>query len=599
MDRQYIRNFSIIAHIDHGKSSLADRMLLRSGAITQREFRDQILDDMDLERERGITIKASAVTIDYEYQGRSYMFNLIDTPGHVDFHYEVSRALTACDGAILVVDASQGVEAQTVANAHLATRNKLAIVPVVNKIDLPSARPEDVAMEIERLLGTAAEDCIFVSAKTGQGVEEMMGAVVERLPAPAGDPESPTTALIFDSAYDDYRGVIVYVRVFDGCLRVGDKVRMMGAGGVYQVTELGKFRPHAAAVESLSAGEVGYVVANIRTVSGVHVGDTITQAARPAEAALVGYRPPQQMVFCDFYPGPTTQFPQLRDALEKLQLNDASLTFQPINSEAMGFGFRCGFLGMLHMEIVQERLEREHRVEVVQTAPTVPYQVLKTDGGVIEVDSAGELPPPNYIEEIREPIVRVDLIIPTEGIGAVMKLAEERRGLYQKTDYLSADRVILTYEFPLAEIIYDFYDKLKSATRGYGTMDYEVTGFRADDLVKLDILVNNQLVDALSIIVYRSKAESRGRRLIQRLRKEIARHLFEIPLQAAIGSRVIARETIKAVGKNVTAKCYGGDITRKRKLLEKQKAGKKRMKMVGNVEIPQKAFLAVLEVGEE
>jgi GTP-binding protein LepA len=599
MDRQYIRNFSIIAHIDHGKSSLADRMLLRAGAIAQREFRDQVLDDMDLERERGITIKASAVTIDYEHRGRNYMLNLIDTPGHVDFHYEVSRALTACEGALLVVDAAQGVEAQTVANAHMAVRNKLAIVPVVNKIDLPAARPEDVAMEIERLLGSPAEDCIFVSAKTGQGVEEMMTAVVDRLPPPGGDEEAPAAALIFDSAYDDYRGVIVYVRVFEGRLGVGDRIRMMGTGGVYQVSELGKFRPRATPVESLSAGEVGYAVANIRLVSAVHVGDTITQAANPAAQPLPGYRPPQQMVFCDFYPGPSTQFPHLRDALEKLQLNDASLVFQPINSEALGFGLRCGFLGLLHMEIVQERLEREHGVEVVQTAPTVPYQVLRRDGKVVEVDSAGELPAPNCIEEIREPIVRVDLIIPAGAIGAVMKLAEERRGLYKQTDYLSADRVILTYEFPLAEIIYDFYDKLKSATHGYGTMDYEITGFRAGDLVRLDILVNNQLVDALSVIVHRGKAEARGRRLIQRLRKEISRHLFEIPLQAAVGSRVIARETIKPVGKNVTAKCYGGDVTRKRKLLERQKAGKKRMKMVGNVEIPQKAFLAVLEVGQD
>ena len=597
MDVQHIRNFSIIAHIDHGKSSLADRMLLRTGAIAQREFRDQVLDDMDLERERGITIKASAVTIDYEHRGRNYMLNLIDTPGHVDFHYEVSRALTACDGAILVVDASQGVEAQTLANAHMAMRNKLPIVPVVNKIDLSAARPEDVAMEIERLLGSPAEDCIFVSAKTGAGVDEMMAAVVERLPPPSGDEEAPTAALIFDSAYDDYRGVIVYVRVFEGRLGVGDKVRMMGTGGVYQVSELGKFRPRATPVPSLSAGEVGYVVANIRSVSAVHVGDTVTQAAKPAPQPLPGYRPPQQMVFCDFYPGPSTQFPHLRDALEKLQLNDASLVFQPINSEALGFGFRCGFLGMLHMEIVQERLEREHGVEVVQTAPTVPYQVLRKDGKVIEADSAGELPPPNHVEEIREPIARADLIVPAEAIGAVMKLAEERRGLYKQTGYLSDRRVILSYEFPLAEIIYDFYDKLKSATRGYGTMDYDVAGFRSEDLVKLDIMVNNQLVDALSLIVHRGKAEARGRRVIQRLRKEIPRHLFEIPLQAAIGSRVIARETIKAVGKNVTAKCYGGDVTRKRKLLEKQKAGKKRMKMVGNVEIPQKAFLAVLEIG--
>jgi GTP-binding protein LepA len=599
MDQKFIRNFSIIAHIDHGKSSLADRMLLRTGAITPREFRDQVLDDMDLERERGITIKASAVTLDFEFRGQTYMLNMIDTPGHVDFHYEVSRALAACEGALLVVDASQGVEAQTVANVHLASRNKLTLVPVVNKIDLPSARPEDTAMQVEHLIGRPAEDCIFASAKTGAGVEDVMAAVVQQLPPPAGSPDGEAKALIFDSTYDDYRGVIVYVRVFDGCLRVGDGIRMMGAGEVYQIAEMGKFRPQPTLVNSLGAGEVGYLSAAIRTISAIHVGDTITHAARPAAVALPGYRRPQQMVFSDFYPGPSTQFPELRDALEKLQLNDAALTFQAINSEALGFGFRCGFLGLLHMEIVQERLEREHNVEVVQTAPTVPYQVLKTDGKVGEVDSAGELPEPNYIAEIREPIARVDLIVPSEAIGAMMKLSEERRGAYKETNYLSSDRVILTYEFPLSEIIYDFYDKLKSATRGYGTMDYEVVGFRPNDLVKLDILVNNNKVDALSVIVHRSKADVRGRAIIRKLRKEISRHLFEIPLQAAIGSRVIARETIKAVGKNVTAKCYGGDITRKRKLLEKQKAGKKRMKMVGNVEIPQKAFLAVLEAGEE
>jgi GTP-binding protein LepA len=599
MDQKYIRNFSIIAHIDHGKSTLADRILLRSGAITQREFRDQILDDMDLERERGITIKASAVTINYELGGQNYMLNLIDTPGHVDFHYEVSRAMTACEGGLLVVDAGQGVEAQTVANAHLAKKNNLVMVPVVNKIDLPAARPEDAAMEIEHLMGSPAEDCIFTSAKTGAGIEELMEAIVTRLPAPTGDPDAPTKALIFDSAYDDYRGVVVYVRVFDGSMKVGDKIKMMGTGGVYHISDLGKFSPFPKSVESLGTGEVGYLVGNIRTISDVHVGDTVTLSANPATDALLGYHPPQQMVFCDFYPGPTTQFAQLRDALEKLQLNDASLTFQAINSDALGFGFRCGFLGMLHMEIVQERLEREHNVEVVQTAPTVPYEVLRTDGKAVLVDSAGELPEPNYIEEIREPIVRVDLIIPGESIGSVMKLAEDRRAVYKSQDHLSADRVIITYEFPLAEIIYDFYDKLKSATRGYGTMDYEMIGFHANDLVKLDILVNNNKVDALSMICHRSMADIRGRRLIHRLRKEISRHLFEIPLQAAIGSRVIARETIKAVGKNVTAKCYGGDITRKRKLLEKQKEGKKRMKMVGNVEIPQKAFLAVLEVGED
>ncbi len=600
MDQKYIRNFSIIAHIDHGKSTLADRMLLLAGSITQREFRDQILDDMDLERERGITIKASAVTMQYKHRdGDMYMLNMIDTPGHVDFHYEVSRSLAACEGALLVVDAAQGVEAQTVANAHLAAKGGLKMVPVVNKIDLPAARPEDTAMEIEKLIAVPAEDCIFTSAKSGAGIKEMMAAIIEQLPAPAGDPEAPTTALIFDSAYDDYRGVVVYVRVFDGRLKVGDRIRMMGTGEEYHVTDLGKFCPRATQVKEMQAGEVGYVVANIRTVVSVHVGDTLTLAARPAAKALPGYRPPQQMVFCDFYPGPTTQFPELRDALEKLQLNDSALTFQAISAEALGFGFRCGFLGLLHMEIVQERLEREHGIEVVQTAPTVPYQVLTTKNEVVEVDSAGDLPSPNMVQEIREPIVNVDLIIPADAIGGVMRLSEERRGEYVKTNYLSSDRVILTYKLPLAEIIYDFYDKLKSATRGYGTMDYEIIGFKADDLVKLDILVNGQQVDALSVILHKSKADSRGRRLLIRLRREISRHQFEIPLQASIGSKVIARETIKAVRKNVLAKCYGGDVTRKRKLLEKQKAGKKRMKMIGNVEIPQKAFMAVLEVGDE
>ena len=599
MDRTYIRNFSIIAHIDHGKSTLADRMLLRVGAITQREFREQLLDSMDLERERGITIKASAVTIEYEHDGQTYMLNMIDTPGHVDFHYEVSRSLAACEGALLVVDAAQGVEAQTVANAMLAIRSGLALVPVINKIDLPTARPEDTAMEVEHLIAAPAEDCIFTSAKTGQGVDAMLAAIVERLPAPRGDPAAPTAALIFDSSYDDYRGVVIYIRLFQGALAVGDRIRMMGTGTNYTVAELGKFTPAATRVQSMSAGEVGYVVANIRSIAAVHVGDTITLASRPAGEPLEGYRPPQQMVFSDFYPSAGTQFPELRDALEKLQLNDASLTYQAISSDALGFGFRCGFLGMLHMEIVQERLEREHAVTVVQTAPTVPYQALRTDGQVVEVDSAGEMPEPNHLDEIREPIVRANLIVPADAIGAVMKLAEDRRAIYRETEYLSADRVILTYEFPLAEIIYDFHDKLKSVTRGYGTMDYEVIDYRANDLVKMDILVNNQPVEALSVIVHRAKAERRGRALIRRLRKEISRHMFEIPLQAAIGTRVIARETISALRKNVTAKCYGGDVTRKRKLLEKQKAGKKRMKMVGNVEIPQKAFMAVLEAGDE
>jgi GTP-binding protein LepA len=598
MDQSLIRNFSIIAHIDHGKSSLADRILLRTGAIQQREFRDQILDTMDLERERGITIKASAVTVDFDHGGRRYMLNLIDTPGHVDFHYEVSRALAACEGAILVVDASQGVEAQTVANAYLARRGKLALVPVVNKIDLASARPEDAAMEVEHLLGTAAEDCIFASAKSGVGIDDMLAAVVERLPPPRGDADAPTTALIFDSTFDEYRGVIVYVRVFDGRLATGDKIRTMGTGDVYQIIEVGKFRPKATAVDSLAAGEVGYVVANIRTVAAVHVGDTVTQAARPATVALPGYRAPQHMVFSDFYPGPSTQFPELRDALEKLQLNDAALQFQPTSSEALGFGFRCGFLGMLHMEIVQERLEREHGVEVVQTAPTVPYQVLLATDKVVEVDSAGDLPEEGEIKEIREPMARVNLIVPADSMGAIYALAEDRRGKFSKTEYLSAERAILTYDFPLAEIIYGFYDKLKSATRGYGTMDYEVTGFRPDDLVKVDILVAGQRVEALSFIVHRIKAEVRGRAVIMRLRREIKRHQFEVPLQAAVGARVIARETIKAYRKDIIEGMSGGDVTRKQKLLNKQKKGKKRMKMVGNVEIPQKAFMAVLEGGE-
>jgi len=595
MNQAYIRNFSIIAHIDHGKSTLADRLLLRTGTITPREFRDQVLDDMDLERERGITIKSSAVTLEHEHQGRRYMLNLIDTPGHVDFHYEVSRALTACEGALLVVDASQGVEAQTVANAHLAQRSGLRLVPVVNKIDMAAARPEDAAMQIEHLLGTPAEDCIFASAKTGAGIDDMLAAIVEQLPPPAGDPSAPTKALVFDSTYDEHRGVIVYVRVFDGGLRTGERIRMMGTGEEYQVLELGKFRPKPVPVDALEAGDVGYVFANIRSVSAVHVGDTITSAAAPAAAPLPGYRPPQQMVFSDFYPGPSTEFREVRTALEKLQLNDAALVFQPINSEALGFGFRCGFLGLLHMDIVQERLEREYHIEVVQTAPTVPYQARLTTGEVREVDSAGELPDATSVEEVLEPMVRVDLIIPADCIGTIMALAEDRRATYRKTEYLSADRAILSYDCPLAEIIYDFYDKLKSATRGYGTMDYELLGFVADDLVKLDILVNGQPVDALSFIVHRVKAEARGRAVLHRLRKEIARHQFEIALQAAVGSRVIARETIKAYRKDIIEGMSGGDITRKQKLLKKQKRGKKRMKMVGNVEIPQKAFMAVLE----
>ena len=523
MDTKYIRNFSIIAHIDHGKSTLADRLLLRAGTITEREFRDQLLDDMDLERERGITIKASAVTLMATVDGQDYMFNLIDTPGHVDFHYEVSRALQACEGAVLVVDAAQGVEAQTVANAYLAVEGNLEIVSVINKIDLPAARPDDVAMEVEHLLGTPAEDCIYCSAKSGEGTEQLVEAIAHHLPPPSGDATKPAAALIFDSKYDDYRGVIVYVRVVDGKLAVGDKINMMGTGTQYLITEMGKHTPKPTPVDTLTAGEVGYLMASIRSLTDVHTGDTITNAARPAAKPLAGYRRPQQMVFSDLYPGPQTQVPQLRQALERLQLNDSSFTFLPTSSEALGLGFRCGFLGLLHREIVQERLERESGVDVVQTAPTVPYEVLKTDGKVIEVDSPADLPAPGMIAEIREPIVTVNLIVPTNSIGAIMKLAEDRRATYKRSEHLSAERVILTYEFPLAEVIYDFYDKLKSATRGYGTMDYEIIGFRANDLVKLDILVNSQQVDALSVICHRSKADARGRRLIRRLRKEIDR----------------------------------------------------------------------------
>jgi GTP-binding protein LepA len=594
-----IRNFCIIAHIDHGKSTLADRMLQRTGAISEREMTNQVLDGMDLERERGITIKASAVSVRYKCDGEEYELNFIDTPGHVDFHYEVSRALTACEGALLVVDATQGVEAQTVANAYMAIEAGLEIIPVVNKIDLPSARPEDVALEIEHVLGLPAEQVIFVSAKSGIGVNELLDAICRKLPGPRGEEEAPTQALIFDSEYDDYRGVIVYFRLMNGRLKLGDKIRMMGTGRTYSVTELGKFMPKMTAIkEPLEAGEVGYMVAAIKALDEVNIGDTITLDLRPADKPLPGYREPQRMVFCDFYPTGDTQFDQLRDAMERLHLNDASFTFAPQNSDALGFGFRCGFLGMLHMDIIQERLEREGKVTLVQTAPTVTYEVKLTGGELIQITNPADLPDMSMVAEIREPIVKVEIITPTECIGDLMKLCESRRGQYKKQQFLSETRQILDYELPLGEIIFDFYDKLKSITRGYGTMDYTLIGFRVDRLVKMDILVNAMRVDALSVIVHRDKAEQRGRALLLRLKKEIDRHLFEIPLQAAIGGKVVARETIKSVGKNVTAKCYGGDVSRKRKLLEKQKEGKKRMKRVGTVDIPQEAFMAVLDPGD-
>jgi GTP-binding protein LepA len=590
-----IRNFSIIAHIDHGKSTLSDRLLMRAGAITEREFQNQILDDMDLERERGITIKASAVTVFHDHNGEKFMLNFIDTPGHVDFHYEVQKALQACEGAILVVDATQGVQAQTVANAYAALEVGLEIIPVINKIDLPSANPVAVAEEIEQVLGFRAEDAILVSAKTGEGIDDLIHKLCDQLPPPKGSPEKPPRALIFDSIYDDYRGVIVYVRVVDGELRKGMKIRLMGNEKEYQISDLGKLTPRAVRVESIGTGEVGFIVAAIKDLHDIRIGDTVTDADRPASEALPGYKPIQQMVFCDFYPGGSTQYDELRDAMDRLQLNDSSFTFQPESSDALGFGFRCGFLGLLHMEIIQERLEREFHIEVVQTAPTVTYEIAMNDGTTIRIDAPSELPNLSQVAEIREPYIVMNLIVPADCVGAIIQLCEDRRGIYKKTEYIGTQRVILVYEMPLAEVIYDFYDRLKSGTKGYGTMDYDFIGFRAGDLVKMDILVNADRVDALSVIVHKNKAEARGRKLLVRLKEEIDRHLFEIPLQAAIGGKIIARETIKSVGKNVTAKCYGGDVTRKRKLLEKQKEGKKRMKRVGSVDIPQEAFMAILE----
>ena len=599
LDPRFIRNFSIVAHIDHGKSTLADQLLLQSGAITQREFREQLLDDMDLERERGITIKARAVAINYTMDGQVYELNLIDTPGHVDFHYEVSRSLAACEGAILLVDATQGVQAQTVANAFLAIGNDLTIVPVLNKIDMQAARPEAVKEEIMTSLGIDPAEVLAVSAKTGLGVPDVFRAIIERVPPPAGDPKAPLRALIFDSKFDDYQGVVTYVRVVDGILRVGQKIRLMADGTEFEVIGLGRFRPREVACEELGVGQVGYVVANIKRLSDVHIGDTITQVSGPAQVSLPGYQEPVPVVFCGLFPATNNQFDDLRTALQKLALNDSSFSFEPETSDALGFGFRCGFLGMLHMEIVQQRLERESNLSLVQTAPNVTYEIVSRQGEIMHISNPTRIPDAGDIEEFREPIARVNFIIPTENIGAIMQLCEDRRGVFLKTEYLSTTRAILSYELPLAEMIYDLYDKLKSATRGYGTMDYEVIGFRAGDLARLDILVAGQRVDALSCIVHRAHADRRGRKLVRKLKGEIDRHQFEVAIQAAIGSRVIARETISALRKNVTAKCYGGDISRKRKLLEKQKEGKKRMKQVGNVEISQDAFLSVLDDSDD
>ena len=595
MDASRIRNFSIVAHIDHGKSTLADQLLLRTGAITRREFRDQILDDLDIERDRGITVKARSVALTHESGGQQYELNLIDTPGHVDFHYEVSRSLAACEGALLLVDAFQGVQAQTVANAYAAVAADLAIIPVINKIDLPVTRIDEVLSEIETVLGLDPDEVLQISAKAGIGIDEVFAAIRDRVPPPAGQPDQPLRALAFDSKYDSYRGGIIYLRVMEGTIRRGERVRFMRDGGQHEVLELGQFRPEMTECDELGPGQVGYLVTRIKELGAVRVGETVTGAAEPAEQPLPGYQEPQQMVFCGMYPTQATDFETLREELQKLSLNDSSFTFQPETSEALGFGFRCGFLGMLHMEIIQQRLEGEAGIELVQTAPNVTYEVLQRDGEIIRVNNPQELPAAGVIEELREPIARATFILPAEDIGVIMTLCEDRRGQYKSTEYLGPQRAQLVYELPLAEIVYDLHDKLKSATRGYGTLDYDSIGFRDADLVRLDILVKERRIDAFSTIVHRSRAERRGRSLVKRLKREIAKHQFEIPLQAAIGTRVIARETIPAMRKNVTAKCYGGDITRKRKLWAYQRAGKKRMKQFGEVEIPQEAFLSVLD----
>jgi len=605
MSRPLIRNFSIIAHIDHGKSTLADRLLLRTGAVTEREFREQMLDDMDLERERGITIKAKAVTLDYDAPGGRYELNLVDTPGHVDFSYEVSRSLAACEGAVLLVDATQGVEAQTIANAHLAVAAGLTIVPVLNKIDLPHARIDETAEEIEQSLALPREEVLAVSAKTGQGVEELLRALIERIPPPKGDAARPLRALVFDATYDDYRGVVLYVRVVDGVLSAGDEIRLLRAGREHEALEVGHFRPRMVKCDSLSAGQIGYLITGMKSLSQIRVGETIAHAPGSSRAGhsdvtpLPGYREAKPMVFCGLYPGNNTEFDALRKAIERLSLNDSSFVFEPESSGSLGPGFRCGFLGLLHMEIVQERLERESGVDLVQTAPNVTLQVKLTSGAVVEVRSPAQLPSPAEIEEIREPVIRAQIVLPTNCIGPVMRLAEERRGVYRRTEYMGPRRVALVLDLPMIEIVLDFYDKLKSVSRGYASMDYEFAGYVPADLVKLEVLVHGQPVDALASVCHRSVAERRGRALIKRLKKEIPRHLFEIPLQAAVGGRIVARENIPPIRKNVTAKCYGGDITRKRKLLERQREGKKRMKTIGVVDVPQSAFLAVLRAGSE
>jgi GTP-binding protein LepA len=593
-----IRNFCIIAHIDHGKSTLADQFLLKTGTISERDIKAQTLDSMDLERERGITIRMHPVTIYYTHNGTEYELNLIDTPGHVDFNYEVSRSLAACEGAILLVDAFQGVQAQTVANAFLAMDAGLKIIPTLNKIDLEHARPEFVIGEMETAVLTDADEVMRVSGKTGDGVDELMAAIIERVPPPAGDPAAPVKALIYNSHFDTYKGVVVYIRMVDGTVKPGQKIKLMRTGREYLISEMGQFRPEMTKCAELSAGQVGYFTANIKNIGDVNIGDTVTDAANPTAEPLAGYKEPKPMVYSGLYPVNNNEFEDLREALGKLKLNDSSFTYVPEVSDGLGFGFRCGFLGMLHREIIQQRLEQDSDLNLVQTAPNVTYEIKKRDGTVITVHGPQDVPDAGLIEEFREPIVKISFLIPAENIGTLMQMCTDRRGTFVRTEYLSQQRVILVYEMPLAEVIYDLYDKLKSVTHGYGTMDYEVLGYRAADLVRMDILVHGQRVDALSLIVHRTNAERRGRLILKKLREEIDRHLFEVALQAAIGTRVIARENIAAMKKNVTAKCYGGDITRKRKLWAKQAEGKKRMKQIGQVEVPQEAFLAVLEQDE-
>ncbi|HIT66981.1 MAG TPA: elongation factor 4 [Candidatus Merdisoma merdipullorum] len=599
-EQSRIRNFCIIAHIDHGKSTLADRIIEKTGLLTSREMQAQVLDNMDLERERGITIKAQAVRTIYKAEdGEEYIFNLIDTPGHVDFNYEVSRSLAACDGAVLVVDAAQGIEAQTLANVYLALDHDLDVIPVINKIDLPSAEPQRVIDEIEDVIGLEAQDAPQISAKTGLNVDQVLEAIVKKIPAPGGDPEAPLQALIFDSLYDSYKGVIVFCRIMEGTVRKGTPIRMMATGAEADVVEVGYFGAgQFIPCEELSAGMVGYLTASIKNVRDTRVGDTITDRDRPCEKPLPGYKKVLPMVYCGMYPADGAKYPDLRDALEKLQLNDASLQFEPETSVALGFGFRCGFLGLLHLEIIQERLEREYNLDLVTTAPGVIYKVYKTNGEVIELTNPSNLPDPAEIEHMEEPFVSAEIMVTTEFIGPIMELCQERRGVYLGMEYMEETRALLKYELPLNEIIYDFFDALKSRSRGYASFDYEMKGYVQADLVKLDILINREEVDALSFIVHSSTAYERGRKMCEKLKEEIPRHLFEIPIQAAIGSKIIARETVKAVRKDVLAKCYGGDITRKKKLLEKQKEGKKRMRQIGNVEIPQKAFMSVLKLDD-